>query len=63
MDYDELTMPAHERVLDRLAGALFEAHDILCILDDDDAKHLRWIAPVVRSVYRCVDLLMKLLGD
>jgi hypothetical protein len=62
MLHNEL-MPLQERVLDRLADALFEAHDILCILDDDEAKSLQWIAPDVRSIYRSVDLLMKRLAD
>lgn len=56
-------MPAHERVLDRLADLLFDADEVLGMLDAEDAASLRRIEPRVRSVYEQVDSLMKELAD
>ncbi len=72
MHDDELTMPdrvslarmaVQERVLDRLAAALFDMYEILCFLDEDDAEGLEWMAPPVRDVYESVALLMKRVDD
>ena len=56
-------MAAQERVVDRLAASMLEMHEILGLLDEDDAENLRWIEPNVRFVYHSLALLMKRIGD
>jgi hypothetical protein len=54
---------AQERVLDRLAAAMFDMYEIVGLLDEDDAENLRWISPNVRFVYQSLALLMKRIAD
>jgi hypothetical protein len=56
-------MPAHERVVDRLADLLFDADEILEMLDAEDARTLRSITPRIRAVYEEIDSIMKTLVD
>ena len=72
MHDDELTMldsvsrarmAAQERVLDRLAAAMYDMYEINGLLDEDDAENLRWISPNVRFVYQSLALLMKRIAD
>jgi hypothetical protein len=52
-------IPAHERVLDRLADLLFDADDVLAMLKADDARCVQWIEPHVLKVYDEVNEVMK----
>ena len=53
------SLPAHERVLDRLADLLFDADEVLDMLRAEDASSVRWIEPVVRKAYDEVNDVMK----
>ncbi len=56
-------MPAHERVLDRLADLLLDADEMLAILAAEDAVAERWLEPHVQRLYNDVDVLMRRLTD
>jgi hypothetical protein len=56
-------LPAHERVLDRLADLLFDADEVLDMLRADDAKSIRWLEPHLQIVYDELNGVMKKLCD
>lgn len=56
-------VPAHERVLDRLADLLLDADELLAMLAADDAAAERWLSPHVQKVYDDVNTLMKGMTD
>ena len=56
-------LPAHERVLDRLADLLFDADEVLDMLRADDAATVRWVEPHLQIVYDEVNGVMKRLCD
>lgn len=56
-------LPAHERVLDRLADLLFDADEVLDMLRADDAVNVRWLEPHLQIVYDEVNGMMKKLCD
>lgn len=57
------SLPAYERVLDRLADLLFDADEVLDMLKADDAVSLHWIQPHVQSVYDDVNAVMQKLCE
>jgi hypothetical protein len=58
-----LALPAHERVLDRLADLLLDADEILHMLRADDAKNIGWLEPHIEIVCDKVNDVMKKLCD
>jgi hypothetical protein len=56
-------LPAHERVLDRLADLLLDADEVLHMLRADDAESVRWLEPHLEIVYNKVNDVMKKLCD
>ena len=56
-------VPIRERVLDRLADLLFDADEILGMIDGEDAGAMRRIVPRLRRVYEEVNALMQELAD
>lgn len=59
----DVTVPVHERVLDRLADLLFNTDELLDMLNAEDANRLRWLEPHVTTVYRELNEAMKRLSD
>lgn len=57
------SLPAYERILDRLAEMLIDTDEILEMLHAEDASSVRWIEPVVQKVYDEVNDVMKRLCD
>jgi hypothetical protein len=58
-----VSLPAHERVLDRLADLLFAADDTLETLHAEDARSFAWVEVQVQTVYDTVNEVMKRLCD
>ena len=58
-----VSLPAHERVLDRLADLLFAADDTLETLRAEDAQNFAWVEIQVQIVYDTVNEVMKRLCD
>ena len=58
-----LSLPPHERVLDRLAELLFAADETLETLSASDTSKLAWVKPHVQAVYNTVNEVMKKLSD
>jgi hypothetical protein len=57
------SLPAHERVLDRLADLLFDADDLLDMLRAEDTMRMHWVEPHIQRVYDEVNDVMKELCD
>jgi len=57
------SIPAHERILDRLADLLFDADEVLEMLRAEDTMRLQWVAPHIQRVYDEVNNVMKELCD
>lgn len=53
----------YDRVLDHLANIMFEADELLALLELGEAHSLSWAEPEVRQVYDRVNALMKRLSD
>ena len=60
---EQLTVSAHERVLDRLADLLFDADEVLDMLRAEDAVSIRWVEPHLQIVYDELNGVMKKLCD
>lgn len=58
-----LSLPPHERVLDRLADLLFEADEVLEMLRAEDTMRFQWVEPHIQRVYDEVNDVMKKLCD
>ena len=56
---ENASLPAHERVLDRLADLLFNTDELLDMLKAEDAMRIRWVEPHVRTVYDELNGVMK----
>ena len=53
------SLPAHERVLDRLADLLFGTDELLDMLKAEDAMRIRWVERHLRTVYDELNDVMK----
>lgn len=54
-------LPTQVRIVNRLADLLFDADEVLGMLEAEDAAGMRWIEDEIRPVYdRVNDLMMKL---
>lgn len=56
-------LPVQERVADRLADALLALDEVIIMLREDGASHVRAIEQDVQSLFDGVDRLMRGLGD
>jgi hypothetical protein len=56
-------MPVGERVLDRLGDLLYDADDILSILNGSDGTSVRWMEPTILRIYEDVNSIMKRIAD
>lgn len=53
------SLPAHERVLDRLADLLFGTDELLDMLKAEDAMRIRWVERHLETVYDELNDVMK----
>jgi hypothetical protein len=60
---DLARMPVGERVLDRLGDLLYDADDILSILNGSDGTSVRWMEPTIARIYEDVNSIMKMIAD
>lgn len=58
-----VTLPAHERVLDRLADLLFAADETLATLNASDMTYFTWVRSQVQEIYDTVNEVMTKLSD
>lgn len=58
-----VSLPVHERVVDRLADLLFAADEALDILRNGDARRFAWVETQIQDIYDTVNCLLKTLCD
>ena len=56
-------VPFHERVADQMANVLFEADQLLQMLETEGDTPLAWLEPDIRTVYERVNVLLHKISD
>jgi hypothetical protein len=57
------SLPLHEQILDHLAALLFDADEVLGLLQTEEGGVHLWLEPHLRKVYDEVDAVMRQMVD